>query len=280
MNNNISGDPLFNMTSCPDVNEFIEQVRAFYAMEITDDEFKESWEKLDNFRRQVRNVLAQQLKCNVLSPIKKKETDNIQKRLESAKSALEEIYLYFKDGKREHIESGLERCKRYFEEMFASAAAIRKEEEGELQKYSKAPLQNELMRIGYDVLDGKLPAKVFGEKLSALKTSLKNYYASCEEVDENDSQSFYFSAHRDEIKSAVKSYVKALEEAEQFLKTNDRSVLKKGLEKSAKAAEILVMHQENMTNAKRTKSCFKCGAENDFSAKYCASCNAVIPEMV
>lgn len=280
MNNNVMGDPIFNMTSFPVLNDFIDQVKALYSMEITISEFSDAVDNLDNFRRKAKSVLADQLRSNVVTPEKKKEISHIEKRLESFQSAIGEIRTFFKDSDKKHIESGLERCKRYFEEIWSSIESLKKQENAEIGKYSKAPAQNEIMRIAEDVVAGRLSKSILKEKISNLKKNLKNYYYLCGDIAEGDPGAYYLELHKDEIKKAVKDYVKSLDETEKYFVSGDSSVLKAALKKASLAAEVLLEHQEKITDAKITKSCVKCGAENDYSAKYCSSCNAVMPEIL
>ena len=273
-----NSDPLFNMTSSQELNNFIEKIKQLYSMEITDEEFKEAVEDLDNFRRRARSVIDSQCKSNVLSSEEKKSIDHILMRLSSVKSALEEVRLYFKDGKKEHIESGLERCKRYFEEMTQHSDKIQKGREAEKSKYSKAPLQNELMRIWYDVSKGKLSSKIFVEKLHDIKKGLKEYYNSADEYSEADVGARYYVLNRDEIRQVVKDYVKSLEDIEKYMAEGKSA--EKYLLKSKEFAEKLLYHQEKMLNEVPTKRCPKCSAENEISAKYCSACNAMLPDLM
>lgn len=273
------GDPLFNMTSCPDFNDFIYQLKAFYSMEISEDEFRSAVGRLDDFRRKVRSVMEEQLRSNVLTPLKKKAVERIKTRLESFKSAIGEIYLYFKDSNREHIESGVERCRRYIDDMSDASAEMIEEEKAEASKYSKAPAQNEIMRIANDVKAGRLSSKILGEKISSLKKGLKAFYASMGDFPEEEQGGHYLKMHIDEFKAVIKDYVKGLDEAESYVSSKDLKALDRGIQRSAAAAEILFRHQENMINEKRTKACLKCGTENDMQAKYCSKCNALMPEM-
>lgn len=273
-----NSDPLFNMTSSQELNNFIEKIKQLYSMEITEEEFKEAVEDLDNFRRRARSVIESQCKSNVLSSEEKKSIDHILMRLSSVKSALEEVRLYFKDGKKEHIESGLERCKRYFEEMTQQSDKIQKGREAEKSKYSKAPLQNELMRIWYDVAKGKLSSKIFAEKLNEIKKGLKEYYSSADDFSESDIGARYYILNRDEIRQVVKDYVKSLEDIEKYI--SDGKTAEKYLLRSKEFAEKLLYHQEKMLNEVPTKRCPKCSAENEISAKYCSACNAMLPDLV
>ncbi|MBR0519176.1 hypothetical protein IJJ97_05235, partial [bacterium] len=241
-----NSDPLFNMTSSQELNNFIEKIKQLYSMEITDEEFKEAVEDLDNFRRRARSVIEAQCKSNVLSSEEKKSIDHILMRLSSVKSALEEVRLYFKDGKKEHIESGLERCKRYFEEMTQQSDKIQKGREAEKSKYSKAPLQNELMRIWYDVAKGKLSSKIFAEKLHDIKKGLKEYYNSADDFAESDIGARYYVLNRDEIRQVVKDYVKSLEDIEKYMAEGKSA--EKYLLRSKEFAEKLLYHQEKMLN--------------------------------
>lgn len=280
MNSMKSADPLFNMTSCPDLNTFIDRVKSFYSMEISEDEFRMAVDDLDDFRRRIRAVMEDQLRSNVLSPLKKRSVEVIKARLESLRSAVSEIRRYFDDSNREHIDSGLGRCRRYIEEMSAAASAMIEEEKSENAKYSRAPLQNELMRIAYDVMAGRLPKGILSEKLTALKRSLKDFYSSIGDFPEEEQGGHYLMMHRDEIKTVLKSYFKALDECEAYFSSGSKSALESSLKKAAASAELLVDHQEKMMNEKRVKICVKCGGENEMSAKFCVKCNAVLPEVV
>ncbi len=270
-------DPLFELTRSPQLNVLISRTKEFYSNEITDAEFKESIKTLNSFRRELRGFLREQIKFNPVTENIKRQTERIEVYLEDIRKSLEEMYAYFGDQKKEHIEIGLERCKEAFAKLHASIDSIQKEESESFAAYSKAPLQNELMRIGYALIDGKVAPEAFKQKLDALKNSLRMYYGYFEKISPKLGEKEYFLAHKEEIRSTIKEYIKSLEEAGMFFKDLNVEHIKRGLTKANESAEKLLKFHRDFTECKSLKNCFRCGAENDAGAKFCVKCSAALP---
>ncbi len=272
-------DPLFELTRSPQLNALITRTKEYYAGEITDAEFKESIKALNSFRRELRSFLREQIKFAVMTPSKRAQTDAIEVCLEDVRKSLEEMYSYFNDGDRGHVESGLEKCKSAFERLNAAVESIQREESSE-KEYSKAPLQNELMRIGYAMIDGKVSPDAFRIKLDSLKNSLRMYYGYFGGITPKNSEKEYFEAHREEIRLTVREYIKALEEVGLYFRDSNVDHVKSGLSRSHAAAERLLKFQQEISEARTIKHCFKCGAENPAAAKFCVKCSAALPVMI
>lgn len=270
-------DPLFELTRSPQLNVLINRTKEFYENTITDAEFKESIKTLNSFRREFRSFLREQIKFNAMTSTMKQQTEIIEQSLEKIREGLEEMYSYFNDRKQEHIDSGLTKCKSAFEKLHDSIESIQKEEKDTQKTYSKAPLQNELMRIGYALIDGKVSPDAFKIKLDSLKNSLRMYYGYFDKIVPQSSETEFFKENGSIIKSCVRDYIKALEEVGIFFKDLNTEHIKVGLQKSNEAAEKLMDFQNRLNELKSVKNCFRCGTKNLASAKICSSCGATLP---
>ncbi len=272
-------DPLFELTRSPQLNVLINRTKEFYENTITDAEFKESIKSLNSFRREFRTFLREQIKFNVMTPLVKEQTEIIEHSLEKIREGLEEMYSYFNDRKQEHIDSGLTKCKSAFEKLHDSIESIQKEEKETQKTYSNAPLQNELMRIGYALIDGKVSPDAFKIKLDSLKNSLRMYYGYFDNIVPQSSETEFLKENGSLIKNCVRDYIKALEEASIFFKDLNTEHIKVGLKKSNEAAEKLIDFQNRLNELKSVKNCFRCGTKNPATAKVCSSCGATLPVM-
>ena len=269
-------DPLFELTRSPQLNALINRTKDFYSGEITDAEYKESIKALYSFRKQLREVLREQIKFTPMTPSLRRQTDSIEIYLEDIRKSLEEIYSYFNDRNRDHIESGLFKCRASFDKLALAIDEIQKEEASG-KEYSKAPLQNELMRIGYAMLEGSVSRDAFKIKLDSMKNSLRMYYGYFGNIVPSGGEREYFEEHREEMRLTVREYIKALEEASLYYRDFNPEHVKSGLSRSHDAAEKLLEFQQKLLELKSVKRCFKCGAENEASSRYCISCSAALP---
>ena len=271
----MSQDPLFELTKSPQLNELINKTRALYSGEITDSDFKLSVKSLNNFRRNLRTFLRDQAIYTPKTPIVDEEIQNIESLLEKIRESLEEMYLYFSDSDKGHVEKGLTRCKDLFNRVWISIENIQKAEANE-EQYSKAPIQNELMKIGFALTQGKISQKAFNDKLTSLISSLKKYYAGFDLLTPQGGEREFFTTNKSIIKSAIKDYIVALEESARFFMNQDKKHINEGLRKANLFAEQLYDFQEQLTDLASKKICVKCSFENDGLSKVCSNCSAVL----
>ncbi len=269
-------DPLFELTNSPQLNELILRTKDLYAGNITDAQYKETVKALNEYRRSFRTFLRQQVKFTPANEIIKSEVDKLEIELEKLRESLEAIYKYFSDGLKEHIEKGLTDCRKNFEHINQAIAVIQ-QQDAKAEKYSDAPLQNELMTIGFALLEGKVTPAAFSLKLDLLLKSLKEYYTGFDNLTPAGGEKEYFEENKAEIKSAVRDYIKALEEAREYLYNNNKVHMYKGLEASKLASEKLLAFQEKLGEYHQRVVCIKCGVTSPATEKHCIKCGAVLP---
>ncbi len=268
-------DPLFELTQSPQLNELINKTRALYSGEIDDLQYKDSVKAMNQFRRDFRTFLREQMKFTPKNKLIESEVNKIELSLENIRKSLEEIYIYFSDKNKSHIETGLTDCKGFFAVIWDSINSIQGEEKSD-EQYSRAPLQNELMRIGFALAKGQVSKEAFRTKLNSMLQSLKRYHDSFDSQNPMGHEKEYFDQNRSGIKSTVRDYIKALEETENFFMDLNPQHIYDGLKQANKAAEKLLDHQNKMTDGASVKHCVKCGAENSGLTKVCSECGAMI----
>lgn len=268
-------DPLFELTKSPQLNELINKTKDLYSGIITDSDFKVSVKSLNTFRRNLRSFLRDQAFYVPKTPVIEAELNKIESLLEKVRESLEEMYKYFSDSDKIHIEVGLTKCRELFNELWISIENIQKAESSE-EKYSKAPIQDELMKIGFALAQGKISQKAFKDKLSSLIGSLKKYYAGFDSLTPQGGERDLFLANKDVIKSAVKEYIRALEESAGYFANQDKKYINEGLKKANIFAEQLFDFKERLTDLSSKVICVKCSFENDGLSKVCSNCSAVL----
>lgn len=269
-------DPLFELTSSPYLNKFIIRTKELYSGDITDLQYKESVKALNQYRRDFRSFMRNKLKETPITPLISQETKKIEAALEKLRTALEQIYRYFSDKNRTNIEEGLFKCKDIFEEIQGSINRI-SAEDASAKKYSESPVQNELMRLGYALLEKRVAPQPFNEKSKLLLHAMKKYYTEFSLLQPTGAEREWFAEHADEMKSVVRDYIKALEEARSYLTNSNPEAMKRGLINSGRAADKLLEFQNTLAELQRYKRCMKCGTLNEAAYKYCKQCNAVMP---
>ena len=271
-------DPLFELTKFDKLNILIEKSKLVYTNEITDSEFKVYVKAIDSLRREIRTILREQVKYIYLTPILKEQTDKIEIYLERIKKSLEEIYLYFKDHNKAHIEKGLILCRETFVKMGGALELIQKEEASQ-EQYSISPVHDEIMKIAVAYTKGGVAAEAFGKKLKDLISVTKKNFGMFDKTTPGSSESTYFYEHKDEIKLAMDNYVKKLNETQDcFLKKQMEQILP-CLKEANISAEQLVRHSLQLTSMQPAISCTKCGKENALGNKKCSYCSAILPSM-
>jgi hypothetical protein len=90
----------------------------------------------------------------------------------------------------------------------------------------------------------------------------------------------YFLDHKDSMRKAFKAYLKGLDEAAQYFVDSSLEHVRKGLDMTKEASEIILEYQKGLVKAgegPQNKLCFKCGKENEITMRFCTFCNATFP---
>lgn len=268
----------FELTRSPQFNEVIQLGRDVIDGVGNAADFKKSLKKLNYLRRDMRRLLRYGFKFQEKTPLLLSESAKIEENLKKLKEGIEETYRYFKNNDTRHILRGFKICRTTFEALFHSFDAL-KEEEEKRTPFSESPYQDELMRVGYGVMKGKIKPEAFRERLEMMKVFVKNFYDHFDTMEPNSYEREYYEQNMSAIKNALKAYRKALDEASYYFKDGDLYHIEKGLKMSKEASDELIIHQKELTKASegpKVKICFRCGYENNMTSKFCTSCNAVL----
>lgn len=113
------------------------------------------------------------------TPIFLEKSKIMMDNLEIFKGSLDEISLYLEDDDIEHIDTGLEDIKKATDIMMNASDELKKEEDNQ-EKYSNAPLVNELIRVGKGLLKKEFEPMPFYTRYKIVE---KVYEATAESVD-------------------------------------------------------------------------------------------------
>lgn len=150
---------------------------------------------------------------------------------------------------------------------------------------SPSPYVSELLRCGNLFLDGKLSAELLREKLQGVLQHMQGFLAQLEVLQPDPEEAEAYEKLRGRLDTALDEFVAAgfdldaaLGEAER-----DGDVVGQLLAKMRVGTdEIYRIQQELKEAADRgfTRSCVRCGASNEVSARYCRECQAALPALV
>ncbi len=163
-----------------------------------------------------------------------------------------------------------------------TAFEVLKAEEASRPQLSPSSYVNELLRVAYAYLEGKMSGQLLTERLQGLMTHLQSFLGQLEQTPADPKEAEVLARHRAEMDEALDEQLEALHEMDEHLRREDadpeelRLPLETLRETTQSIYEITQMLAEAML-AEEQKHCLRCGKANERSARYCSGCNAVFP---
>lgn len=163
-----------------------------------------------------------------------------------------------------------------------TAFEVLKAEEASRPQLSPSSYVNELLRVAYAYLEGKMSGQLLTERLQGLMTHLQTFLGQLEQTPADPKEAEVLARHRAEMDEALDEQLEALHEMDEHLRRENadpeelRLPLETLRETTQSIYELTQMLAEAML-AEEQKHCLRCGKANERSARYCSGCNAVFP---
>ncbi|HEY3999608.1 MAG TPA: zinc ribbon domain-containing protein [Candidatus Xenobia bacterium] len=140
---------------------------------------------------------------------------------------------------------------------------------------SPSPFINELMRVGLAVADRRMDPAIFQPLLAA---NLTRHHTAVAALRPPPGAT---DAQRGEMRAAGAQHLEGLQEADRYFHDGNPQHIRNGLETANQAVKRLYVLQEAFDQAEqagRVKSCPRCGADNESSARRCGQCQMALPQ--
>jgi len=261
------------------LNEVIRHASEVMEGKGSEGALRKSLDDLTALRRQIRGMIRRELPFQEKSSSAARESKALEGHLERLREGIDELYRFFKDGRKEHLGKGMETCRHAVEHLFAIFDHLKAEEE-KRPLYSELPYQNELMRTGHGVITGTISPSALRERVEGMKMMVRGFYEHFDSLAPHPREREYFDEHRGSVKKALKKYLEGLDEMALYFSDNKQEHVRKGMEMTREASEKVLELQRGLEKAGQgpvSKLCFKCGRENEAPARHCIHCSAVFP---
>jgi hypothetical protein len=238
-------------------------------------------QELDQVIRQLQKIFQYEARYQEQTEFFKKESEIIENCFRKAKDGAYRIGKYFKNPENRYIEEGLAECTKAFIDLFASFDRL-KDEESKRVQLSKSPYLSEIMRVANLVKDSKLPAELLKERIEMFLAVQTNFVNNLEYMVPAMDERFLFEENKQMLKDKFNEVIQGLNLAKTYFLTHQFSAVTDGLAKADKAIDFIVDFEtklKEIREAPKVKSCFKCGAENPRTVKFCVRCNFNFPPL-
>jgi len=271
----------YELTRSPQMNRVIEQAEKLLDGMGNPDDLYNKLIELDQAVNYLIQVFRNESKFQEKTDFFKSESKIIKTNFEKLKHGIHRIFKYFKKPENRYIEEGVEEGIKAFDELFASFDRL-KEEEQKRAVYSQSPYMNEVIRVAKCVKKGTLPDEALKERLELFLQIQLNLQANIENMHPTQDERPIFEENRDRVEESINQIIEGLKLAKTYFITHMFENVEAGLEKARVAVDFLMEFEQKLKEAReapKVKYCFKCGAENPRSARYCINCNYNFPPL-
>jgi len=166
-------------------------------------------------------------------------------------------------------------------QMMAAFEVLRAEEASRPQ-LSPSSYINELLRVAYAYLEGKMTGQLLSERLHGVMSHLQSFLNQLEQTPADPKEAELLAQHRAEMDEALDEQLEALHEMDEHLRREDADPeeLRLPLETLRETTQSLYELTQQLAEAmlaEEQKHCLRCGKANDRQARFCSGCNAVFP---
>lgn len=271
----------YELTRSPHMNSVIEQAEKVLDGMGNPDELHDKLIELDGAVDYLMQVFKQESKFQEKTDFFKRESDIIKRRFKKLKQGINRIFKYFKKPKNRYIEEGVDTGIKAFNELFTSFDRL-KEKESKRKVYSDSPYMNEVIRIARCVKKGTLPDETLKERLEIFLNIQLNLQANIENMRPTQDEMPIFEENKEKVKQSIDEVIEGLKLAKTYFITRMFENVETGLEKARKAIDFLMKFERKLKEAReapKVKYCFRCGAENPRSVRFCINCNYNFPPL-
>jgi hypothetical protein len=269
------------LSRSPQFNEVIKQCRGVLEGTALPEDLKKSIKEMNNLRRQMQNFFTFSRDYQEKDSPYFKEAAGVDGGFASLKKGLVDMYEYFNDGKTEHLTRGLEEASAALEQLFAAFDRLKAAEE-KAPVYSPSPAMNELMRVGYGVVKGSISPQAFRARLEGMMQFHQEFARSVEQAKPLKAERELYEERKAAMREAFQEVWLGLNECSLFFSDGNMSHIDGGLKRAGAATEKLLAIERELkaaVEAPKMKLCFRCGAPNEMTFRFCTKCKAQFPPL-
>jgi hypothetical protein len=263
----------------PQLNEVIEEARRLSEGGGSLDSLKSAAARLEGVAAQMLGFFRQESRFQEKTPGFLKDGTDLEEGFKSLRHYMERLKKYFAKPEERYLVEGLRGCAGAFEKIFSAIDRI-EEREKQGKTYSPSPFMNEVARVAHCVLKGTLPPDTLRDRLLPFLKMQEEFYKGFDGIVPSPDERLILEENREAIRKALAEMIEGLRRVKAYLQDSNPRNIERGLEKACAAADIIAGIEEKLRQAReapRVKLCFKCGAENSRSARFCARCNFSFP---
>ena len=173
------------------------------------------------------------------------------------------------------------------EQIHGSLAALKssyqtlRDLQASLPTLSENPLVAELIRVGQLALQQKIPMESFLERLGVYADMQDRLEQALLTAQPAPRERSILEAERVNLEEAFAHQQRGLDELHHFAESLDSADLEKGIASLEMGSQLQMRLRERLLNtvgAEDTRACPFCGSDNQGQSRFCASCQARLPE--
>ncbi|MCE1248397.1 MAG: zinc ribbon domain-containing protein [Firmicutes bacterium] len=269
------------LTRSPHMNKVIELADKVLKGEGNKSNLQAALQELEQAISQLYKIYQYEARFQEKTDFFKKESEIIEKYFKRAKDGAARIGKYFAIPENRYIEEGLADSTKAFIELFSSFDRLQ-EEESKRPQLSKSPYLSEIMRVAKLVKESKLSADLLKERLEMFIAVQTNFVNNIDYMIPAMDERLFYEENKQQLKDKFNELIQGLNLAKTYFLTHQFQVVTDGLAKADKAIEFIVEFEKKLKDireAPKVKFCFKCGAENPRTVKFCVRCNFNFPPL-
>lgn len=173
------------------------------------------------------------------------------------------------------------------EQIYGSLAVLKssyqtlRDLQANLPNLSENPLVCELIRVGQLALEQKVPMESFLERLGVYADMQDRLQQALLTAQPAPRERSILEAERSNLEEAFSHQQRGLDELHGFAESLDASELEKGIASLEQGSQMQLRLRERLlqtVSAEDTRACPFCGSDNQSQNRFCASCQARLPE--
>lgn len=274
------------LSRSPQVNTLLQEARSVADGTADGAALKAAAKALDGLLWQMQAAFQGQSRYRERTPLFIEKSSTITRDFQEVGNALARVYNHSKtalagSAAPAALLTDADQVRMVFERLMDTFDALGREEQG-FPIYSKSLFMNRVMRIAHGHAKGLISQDALGDTLAEMLTHYRGFAASFGKLQPTPAQVPVMEQHEAEIKTLMTRIERGLMEANRLIPLGEgrrvADVLKDACLATDRLAEIQDMFQE-AEEARRYRSCFRCGGKNPKSQRHCAKCGAFMPPL-
>lgn len=268
------------LTDLPAFNQLADEVEALLAG-ADPEPARQSWQTVDAQLGDLFARFVEEMSYREETPVVAEQGALAEESFLRLREALARLGQGLESQDATQCRTAVEECRRHLHLLFGAFARLRQEEEAR-PRLSPLPVVDELLRVAGAYGRGRLPRVRLQERLRLAADFHLRLRLGLEGLEPLPAERRVLEERRPQLQAALEEMGQGLKEAEGALEEGDEELLAEALEAVRRAAVHLAQVQEALQTAVEvgpTRPCLRCGAANPVAARYCAACNALLPQV-